>query len=69
MMSRFIQRVEDVARAEQARRIAELIARVREVLGEGSVQAEDGRILVRGRGLVKRWLSDPSLRFLRGGPR
>jgi hypothetical protein len=69
MMDRLLRRVEDIGEARRTRRVAELTARLREVLGDGSVQAEDGRILVRGRGLVKRWVSDPSLRFLNGAPR
>jgi hypothetical protein len=69
MMERLVRRAEDIGRARLASRVAELSARLRQMLGEGSVQAEDSRILVRGRGLVKRWLSDPSLRFLNGGSR
>ena len=69
MMEQLFRRAEDMGRARRTRRVAELTARLRELLGEGSVQADEGRILVRGRGLVKRWLGDPSLRFLNGGSR
>ncbi len=64
MMERLLGRAEDRGRARRARRVAELTERLRELLGEGSVQAEEGRILVRGRGMVPRWLNDPSLRLL-----
>jgi hypothetical protein len=37
------------------------------VLGSASIEVEEARVLVRGRGIVKRWLIDPSLRFLSGG--
>ena len=69
MMDQLLRRAEDMGRARRAGRVTELTKRLRELLGEGSVQAEEGRILVRGRGMVKRWLSDPSLRFLNGGSR
>ena len=31
--------------------------------------SKTARVLMRGRGVMKRWLIDPSLRFLAGGPK
>jgi len=52
------------AQTQQARRVA---AQLRMLFGGASVRAEEGRVLVSGRGIVKRWLIDPSRRFLAGG--
>jgi hypothetical protein len=37
------------------------------MFGSGAIEVEEARVLVRGRGIIKRWLIDPSLRFLAGG--
>ena len=54
------------ARARQAaRRRAEAIAeRMRATLRGASVEATETGVIVSGRGLVRRWLIDPELRFL-----
>jgi hypothetical protein len=37
------------------------------MFGSGAIEVEEARVLVRGKGMIKRWLIDPSLRFLGGG--
>ena len=69
MMSELIKRGEMLARESQRRRVRELAERLRGTFGSAAVEVEEARVLVRGRGMVKRWLIDPSLRFLSGGPR
>jgi len=69
MMSELIKRGEALARESQRRRVRELAERLRETFGSAAVEVEEARVLVRGRGMVKRWLIDPSLRFLSGGSR
>jgi hypothetical protein len=39
--------------------------RLKTLLGEAAVEVEEARVLVRGRGIIKRWLIDSSLRFLK----
>jgi hypothetical protein len=64
MMNALMKRGETLA-AEVARRKArEIAARVIEMLGEGSAEAIGANVAIRGRGLMKRWLSEPELRFL-----
>ena len=36
------------------------------MFGDAAVEVEEARLLVRGKGLIKRWLIDPHLRFLGG---
>ena len=67
MNSRMLRRGEEIARAAQRRRVQQVAAYLRNVLGSASIEVEEARVLVRGRGIVKRWLIDPSLRFLSGG--
>ena len=69
MMSELIKRGEMLARESQRRRVRELAERLRGAFGRAAVEVEEARVLVRGRGMVKRWLIDPSLRFLGGGLR
>jgi hypothetical protein len=67
MNARILRRSEEIARSAQQRRIREVAAYLGVVLGSASIEVEEARVLVRGRGIVKRWLIDPSLRFLSGG--
>ena len=67
MMARLFERGEALARERQQLRLRELSGRLKGLFGESAVEVEEARILVRGRGIVKRWLIDPSLRFLAGG--
>ena len=67
MMDALLSRGERLATEAQRRKVAELAAQLRAVLGSASVEVEEARVLVRGRGMIKRWLIDPSLRFLAGG--
>jgi hypothetical protein len=62
-----LRRGEEIARAAQRRRVQQVAFYLRNVLGSASIEVEEARVLVRGRGIVKRWLIDPSLRFLSGG--
>lgn len=52
------------ARAEAT--AARLAARVRETIPAVTVAVEGGAITVSGRGLWRRWLADPALRWLGG---
>ena len=67
MMGNLIKRAVERAQAAQRRQIMAVAARLREIIHGASIEVEEARILVKGKGLVKRWLIDPSLRFLSGG--
>jgi len=67
MMDGLIRRAGMLAAAAQRRQVRRLAARMAELLGSGAVEIVDAKVVVRGRGLLKRWLSDPGLRFLSGG--
>jgi hypothetical protein len=62
-------RGEQLASEAQARAVERLGKHLTTLFGSGAVDLEDMRVLVRGRGLIKRWLIDPSIRFLGGGVR
>ena len=67
MMAKMMSRAEQIARAAQRRKVGEVAQHLRALLGSASIEVEEARVLVRGRGIIKRWLIDPSLRFLAGG--
>jgi hypothetical protein len=67
MMERLMQRAEDLVMTAQRRQVAKLAAAVKSMLGSSMVQIEDSNVILGGRGLLKRWLTDPGLRFLSGG--
>jgi len=67
MMEKLIDRGEVIARTAQQNKIADVTQQLGAMFGSAAVQVEDPRVLVRGRGIIKRWLVDPSLRFLAGG--
>ena len=69
MMSDLVHRGEALARERQQQRLEAVAQELRSVFGAAAVQVEEAEVLVSGRGLVKRWLLDPSLRFLDGGPK
>ena len=66
-MARLAERGSQIARDAQQRRLREVADQIRAILGSGAVEVEEARVLVRGKGIIKRWLIDPSLRFLAGG--
>jgi hypothetical protein len=67
MMERLAQRGEALAREAQRRSVARLAQRFRVLFGVQAVQTDDAQVVVNGRGLMRRWLVDPALRFLSGG--
>jgi hypothetical protein len=69
MMSDLLSRGERLAIEAQRRKVAEVAAHLRAMLGSSTIEVDEARVLVRGRGIIKRWLIDPSLRFLAGGLR
>jgi hypothetical protein len=66
-MDYLLQRGEDLARQQQQQRVEAVAQQLRAVFGSAAVQVDEAEVLVSGHGLVKRWLIDPSLRFLDGG--
>lgn len=67
MMEKMLSRGQELAADAQAQEIQRIAQRVRALFGAGAVSTEETRVLVSGRGMIKRWLIDPSLRFLGGG--
>lgn len=65
MMTRLMKRGEELARVVRQKRIEEVAQHLRGLLGDGAVAVEEARVLVRGKGMIKRWLIDPRLRFLK----
>jgi hypothetical protein len=62
-----IARAEQLAQDAQQRKLQQVARQLRAIFGSAAIEVEEARVLVRGRGIVKRWLIDPSLRFLAGG--
>lgn len=56
-------RVERLARAKQQTRLRSLAESLRSVARGISVEADGTAVVLRGRGLLRRWLSDSALRF------
>ncbi|MES2001405.1 MAG: hypothetical protein V4444_03740 [Pseudomonadota bacterium] len=66
MMTKLIRLADQLARARQHLLAARLAERLSSTIKGASVTVEETRVVVRGRGLIKRWLIDPELRFLSG---
>ncbi len=69
MMEKLLIRANELAHVEQQRKLAQVAGQLKELLQGATIEVEEARILVSGRGILKRWLIDPSLRFLSGGLR
>lgn len=67
MMDKILSRGEEIVRAAQQQQVAAVAQQLRGIFGSTAVEVEEARVLVRGKGMIKRWLIDPSLRFLTGG--
>ena len=67
MMEKLVARGEELVRRAQARQAERLAQQLRGIFGAGAVSVADAQVLVSGRGTIKRWLIDPSLRFFGGG--
>jgi predicted NBD/HSP70 family sugar kinase len=65
MMEKLLDRGQALAGDAQQRKLAEVAGQLRAMFGN-AVEIEGDRVLVSGRGIMKRWLIDPSLRFLGG---
>ena len=63
-MKRLQQRATEIGRAAQRRKVAE----IKHATGDIGIRAEalDDAVVLRGSGLVMRWLSETSLRFVTG---
>ena len=59
-------RAEQLARAEQRRAIARIAGELGERLRGARVEESADAVALSGRGLARRWLVDPSLRFVTG---
>jgi hypothetical protein len=67
MMEKLLERGQALAGEAQKRKLADVAQQLRAMFGNAAVQVESGQVRVSGRGIMKRWLADPSLRFLAGG--
>lgn len=69
MMDNLLRRGEELASAAQKRKLDEIAQELRAMFGSAAIDVQEAAVLVRRRGLVKRWLVDPGLRFLSKGLR
>jgi hypothetical protein len=67
MLSDLLRRGEALANERVQAKVANVAAELRSMLGNAAVSIEGLRVVVGGRGVVKRWLTDPALRFLGWG--
>ena len=67
MMEKLIARGEQLASDVQAQQVQRVAQQLRTLFGSAAVNVQEAQVLVSGRGIIKRWLIDPSLRFLSGG--
>lgn len=65
-MKGLLKRGEAIASEARRRRVRDVAEQFGRLLRSASIEVEEARMLVRGRGIIKRWLIDPSLRFLTG---
>lgn len=66
MMERLLKRGDEIARAAARRGVTQVAERLRARFGARAVQVDEARVVLSGRGLVRRWLTEPGLRFLAG---
>ena len=57
----------DLARKARRQQVERVAGELRDLFGSAAIQIEDAVVQVRGKGIIKRWLIDPGLRFVGGG--
>jgi predicted NBD/HSP70 family sugar kinase len=67
ILSTLLARGETLAGEQLQKKVQDVATQLRAAFGNAAVRVEDAQVVVGGRGLLKRWLSDPALRFLAGG--
>lgn len=67
MMETLLARGEAIAQRAQAQLVERAAQKLRGMFGSGAVIADGTQVRVSGRGVLKRWLVDPAVRFLAGG--
>ena len=66
MMEAMLAHAERIARDRQSQAVDRMAEQLRARFGARAVSVGAGEVSVRARGLLKRWLSEPGLRFLAG---
>lgn len=66
MMENLLARGEQIAAEAVARQVQRTARQLRALFGSPAVGIDGTEVLVSGRGILKRWLVDPALRFLSG---
>lgn len=66
-MKALIQRADAIAQRARAKTAAKLAGSIRAAVRGVQVEAEPSAVVLSGRGLMRRWLTDPALRFAAGG--
>jgi len=67
MFSDLLRRGEQLANERLHAKVEDVAAQLRSILGRAAVSIDDTRVVISGRGVVKRWLTDPALRFIGWG--
>ena len=66
MMERLLARGEKIAAQAQAKQVQRLAQGLKPLFGNAAVRIQGAQVLVKGRGIIARWLGQPELRFLSG---
>lgn len=67
MMEKLLRRGGDLADAARQRAVRRVAQQLRTLFGTAQVEVEEARVLAGGRRMMKRWLTDPAVRFFGGG--
>lgn len=69
MLANLQKRGEELARERAQEKLADMAAQLRGQQPEASVASNGAQIVISGRGIAKRWLTNPALRLLTWGLR
>lgn len=69
MLANLQKRGEELARERAQEKLADMAAQLRGQQPEASVALNGAQIVISGRGIAKRWLTSPALRFVTWGLR
>lgn len=69
MMEKLLSRGTELASQGQQQKLHSIAGQLHTFFGNATVQIDSDQVVISGRGILKRWLTDPAVRFLAGGLR
>lgn len=69
MMEKLLSRGTELASQVQQQKLHSVARQLHTIFGNAAVQFDSDQVVISGKGILKRWLTDPAVRFVPGALR